>query len=166
MCPVLKKLLLLTIYWTSSFSLNFSTLRDLHKGNRTWAGEAKSQSMCYFCFEWIWLRIHQFTYCQSSLFICDICWLSVVQRWCPTKPDHCPALPPRSWGSDASTERGAHPWTVSMDRNFIFAKGKIKKKSHSKMIILVFSSSVHSMVNLDETSLYAGMEYGAFNSCI
>lgn len=88
--------------------------------------------VCYFCFEWIWLTIHQFTYCQSSFFICDICLFSGVQRWCPTKPDHCPALPPRSWGSDASTERGAHPWTVSMDRDFRFANSKIKKKSHPK----------------------------------
>lgn len=131
-CPVLKKPLLLIIYWTSSFSLNFSTLRDLHKGNRTWAGEAKSQSMCYFCFEWIWLKMNKCTYCQSSFLICDICWLSVLQRWCPTKPDHCPALPPRSWGSDASTERGAHPWTVSVERSFIFANAKIRRKSHPK----------------------------------
>lgn len=33
-CPVLKKLLLLIIYWMLSSSLNFSTLRDLHKWSR------------------------------------------------------------------------------------------------------------------------------------
>lgn len=33
------------------------------------------------------------------------------------------------------------------------------------MIKFVFYSSVHSMVNLDENILYAGIEYGAFNSC-
>lgn len=131
-CPVLKKLLLLSIYWTLSFSLNFSNLRDLHRGSRTWAGEAKKVTDYLFCLVFlllcthtnhikmisevtvcsIWLRFHQFTLCHSVL-ICDNCWLCISQRWCPTKPDHCSALSPRSWGSDASTERGTHPWTVS-----------------------------------------------------
>lgn len=123
-CPVLKKFLLLIIYWTSSFSLNFSTSRDLHKVNRTWAGEARSQSMLILF--WMDLTYNSSIYLLSVQFLYMWHLLIVVQRRCPTKLDHCPALPPRSWGSDASTERGAHPWTVSMDRNFIFANAKIK----------------------------------------
>lgn len=130
-CPVLKKLLLLFIYWTLSFSLNFSTLRDLQRGSRTWAGEAKkSQITCVvWCSSFFVPTPTTLRWFLKSLFapfdlnfinsLCHRfliwinCWLCFSQRWCPTKPDHCSALSPRSWGSDASTERGTHPWTVS-----------------------------------------------------
>lgn len=96
MCPVLKKRLLLIICWTLSFSLNFSTLRDLHKGSRTWAGEAKKFRDYLFCYFFllvcshnnyfkmfpevtvcsIWPAFHQFNHCHN-FFIWNNCWLCV-----------------------------------------------------------------------------------------
>lgn len=70
MCPVLKKRLLLIICWTLSFSLNFSILRDLHKGSRTWAGEVKKKSEITRLF---FLLVCNYFKMFSEVTFCSIC---------------------------------------------------------------------------------------------
>lgn len=65
------------------------------------------------------------------------CWLDVFQRWCPTEPDHCSALPARSWGADATTERRAHPRTVS---SFLHTLNSlVTKKTRGTLLLLLVS---------------------------
>lgn len=113
MCPVLRRRPSLFIYWTWSSNQSFSAFRDLHRENRTWAGE-EEQAWDVTCTPYrnnISMST-EVTSCRLDSAY-SLLYYYVFQRWCPTEPDHCSALSPRSWGADASTERRTHPWTVS-----------------------------------------------------
>lgn len=98
--------------WTSAPS-EICTGRTGHEQVR----RNKSECSPVFPTEATSSRLDSVLFCLFCLYNTCIYLIGVIfcvfQRWCPTEPDHCSTLPPRSWGSDASTERRAHPWTVS-----------------------------------------------------
>lgn len=163
-CPAEKRRPLLFIYWKWFSSQNLNGCRGLRRESRTWPGEKAQQRPVKI--NYILMQTGRRSVKGQNLeCICERCWLYGCVLFPATTS--C-----RAWllFSTASSEPGGccRHWKESPSPScklVLWNSWKWLKHCLVSMSWMNFKlslhTSVHSMVNLDETTLYTGMEYGA-----